>query len=90
MKCPKCSTEYNDSFNFCPECKEPNPNKERTNKCPKCGSEYDSSFKFCPECAEANPIGEATVVSPPEAKQPVSSDKKRRFGWKYVAVGAGS
>jgi hypothetical protein len=25
MKCPKCSKEYDDSFKFCPECAESNP-----------------------------------------------------------------
>lgn len=25
VKCPKCNTEYDDVFNFCPECAEPKP-----------------------------------------------------------------
>jgi len=67
MKCSKCGTEYDDAFNFCPQCAEPKPvrvvneepvvepttpDKQSNIQCSKCGIEYKSSFNFCPECAE--------------------------------------
>ena len=92
MKCPKCGQEYDGSFNFCPDCKEPNPSKKRTNKCPKCGSEYDFSFKFCPECAEVNPIIQKEVAVDPKPEVPKQNTvpaKLSRFGWKHIVIGVG-
>jgi uncharacterized membrane protein YvbJ len=48
--CPKCSTEFEDKFNFCRNDGTPLQAKALGRSCPKCGKEVEEGKRFCRHC----------------------------------------
>ena|SRR5438128_1026393 len=48
--CPKCSTEFEDKFNFCRNDGTPLQGKALGRSCPKCGKEVEEGKRFCRHC----------------------------------------
>src|SRR5882672_10149213 len=48
--CPKCSTEFEDKFNFCRNDGTALQGKALGRSCPKCGNEVEEGKRFCRHC----------------------------------------
>lgn len=74
--CNQCGFEYNENYNFCPNCSAKNDSKNEKN-CPYCGTKISNNQKFCHECG-------AKVIADKENYKKVDNFDKKEITLKII------